>query len=91
MKRKLKIFLIVIVGILALILLFVSLFTFINNPSCFFSAGIWRTFSDGCGDSCTKARQTPDDIILCTMALEENCDCGPFRCWNHETQRCELN
>jgi len=48
-------------------------------------------FSNGCGDSCVYERQTPDNPVACTMAFAPNCDCGPFRCWNSETKRCELN
>ncbi len=91
MKKITKIILIVILIILIIIPLSLSMRTLIKKPACFFNGGVWRMFSNGCGDSCIKERETPDNPIMCTMAFQESCDCGPLRCWNHEKQRCELN
>jgi hypothetical protein len=62
-----------------------------NHPEiiCQAVGGEWRTFSNGCVDSCALARQDPNDPIVCTMAFTEGCDCGPDKCWNGET--CEAN
>jgi hypothetical protein len=49
--------------------------------------GEWRTFSNGCADSCALAR-TPE-TILCAAVLTDGCDCGVNKCWNGKT--CEDN
>ena len=43
---------------------------------CEAGGGSWRMFGDGCGDSCGEKPR------LCTLALEEACDCGATECWN---------
>jgi len=51
------------------------------------AGGEWKEFSNGCVDSCDLARNP--EIISCTQALTNGCDCGPDRCWNGES--CEDN
>lgn len=91
MNKKLKITLITIILIVVIISLFFSIRTLIQEPGCFASGGVERTFSNGCVDSCAKARQTPDNPIICTMTFTSGCDCGSLRCWNYDRQRCVLN
>jgi len=91
MKKRHKITLIIIITIIILIFLSIFIFNIIKSPRCSLNGGVWRMFSNGCGDSCVYERQTPDNPVACTMAFAPNCDCGPFRCWNSETKRCELN
>lgn len=62
-----------------------------TNPAlveCYNSGGTWASFSNGCVDSCEKAR---NPSILCTQAFTDGCDCGPDKCWNFDTKQCELN
>ncbi len=54
---------------------------------CKISDGEWRTFNNGCADSCEAARAT--EPIACTEAFVDSCDCGPDKCWNGE--KCEPN
>lgn len=49
--------------------------------------GMWKMFSDGCVDSCFKARSK--EPVFCTLAITDGCDCGADRCWNGKT--CEAN
>ncbi|MCD4759908.1 hypothetical protein K8R33_03400 [archaeon] len=79
MNKKQKVFLI-IVALVVIVFLASSTHTIINDPNCFLGGGVWRMFSDGCGDSCYNARATEDNPIMCTMAFKENCDCGPLKC-----------
>ena len=44
--------------------------------ACRNGGGTWRTFSDGCGDTCGTAN------MLCTAAFGSGCDCGPGACWD---------
>ena len=91
MKKIFKIILIVLILILVILFLFLRFGTLSKKPACQISGGKLIMFQDGCGDSCIKVRETPDNPIYCTTALQENCDCGPTKCWNNEEQRCELN
>lgn len=61
----------------------------LDNPKeeCSRVNGEWKIFSDGCVDSCFKARSK--EPVFCTLALKEGCNCGPERCWNGKT--CEAN
>lgn len=94
---------ILIIVLIILIILFLILFDryFLNKDIgnsqlsnvqiCQNAGGYWRMFSDGCGDSCVKQRQSPDNLVGCTLAFQENCDCGPFRCWDSENKKCDWN
>lgn len=55
--------------------------------ACESSEGEWRTFNNGCVDSCALERNP--ELILCTQALTDGCDCGIDKCWNGES--CEDN
>ena len=90
-RNFLRVILIILAIIIIIIILYSSMFTITKSPRCFLSGGVWKMFSNGCGDSCVKVRETPDNPIGCTLANAFNCDCGPFRCWNYKEQRCELN
>ncbi|MBI3033613.1 hypothetical protein HYY72_00440 [Candidatus Woesearchaeota archaeon] len=54
----------------------------LNEPAkeCERVKGTWEMFSNGCVDSCYKARSASP--VICTQALTYGCDCGPGRCWN---------
>lgn len=54
---------------------------------CSSQGGNWREFSDGCADSCEKARDPYG--IMCTQAITLGCDCGPDKCW--DGQQCAQN
>jgi hypothetical protein len=60
----------------------------LENPKeeCARVGGTWRIFNNGCVDSCFLVR---DKGTVCTQALTEGCDCGPYKCWNGKT--CESN
>lgn len=38
--------------------------------------GKWKMMGNGCGDRCDTFG------MMCTMALETGCDCGPLKCWD---------
>ncbi len=58
-----------------------------QQNTCETAGGTWKTFNNGCVDSCDYARN-PSEII-CTQAITEGCDCGEDMCWNGES--CEAN
>ena len=92
MKKKLKKthkIIIIILIILVLLFLWISIprvLTLNKNPSCFFTGGIWKYFSNTCVDSCGL----PENPI-CGQSFTWGCDCGTFKCWNYEKGRCQLN
>jgi len=61
----------------------------LNDPieECARVDGLWKTFNNGCVDSCSLARSK--EPLGCTAALTDSCDCGVDRCWNGRT--CEQN
>lgn len=61
----------------------------LNKERCNKSGGTWYYFGDGCVDSCEKARAS--EPITCTAALTWGCECGPDKCWNSTTNKCEPN
>ena len=54
---------------------------------CMGVGGEWKTFTNGCVDSCLKERS--EEPVFCTQALTDGCDCGSDRCWNGKS--CEGN
>ncbi len=52
------------------------------------SGGTWKTFSNGCVDSCAAAA---DSGVICTQAFTEGCDCGGDQCWDEVARTCEDN
>ena len=60
-----------------------------EQVACLEAEGEWKTFSNGCVDSCALARNP--EIILCIQTLTDGCECGENRCWNSETGNCEDN
>lgn len=61
---------------------------FTEKAFCQNAGETWKTFPNGCVDSCELER-TPETI--CTQAFREGCDCGPDKCWNFNKQICEEN
>lgn len=59
------------------------------QEECENDGGEWKTFSNGCADSCILVRE--EGMIYCTEALTDGCDCGLERCWNDDTKMCEPN
>ena len=88
MNTKQKIFLVIVV-IIGIIFLASSSYTIQNNSSCFLSGGTWKMFSSACVDSCTWERDR--ELTICASVISYGCDCGPLRCWNHDTRGCEFN
>ena len=42
--------------------------------------GLWKTFSNGCRNSCDYERNKQE--ILCTQSFTEGCGCKTGECWN---------
>lgn len=51
-----------------------------EEEKCIEVGGSWRTFSNGCADSCEYDRDKEN--IFCTQAFIDSCECGVGRCWN---------
>ena len=58
-----------------------------DQLKCMNAGGTWKTFSNGCADSCDYARNRRR--VACTQAITEGCDCGTDKCWTGTA--CELN
>jgi hypothetical protein len=53
--------------------------SFDERPMCERQNGVWRSFGDGCADSCEAKL---DSFMVCTQAITSGCDCGGSKCWN---------
>lgn len=48
---------------------------------------MWKLFSNGCADSCSRYNQK--EVVMCTMALTYSCECGEKRCFNSQSKKCQ--
>lgn len=53
--------------------------SFDERPMCEKQKGVWRSFGNGCADSCEAKLNS---FMVCTEAITYSCDCGGSRCWN---------
>lgn len=56
--------------------------------ACKDNGGTWRTFSNGCADTCYKVQQKNP---MCPMAFRDSCDCGKDKCWDTGSLECVDN
>ncbi|OFW80430.1 MAG: hypothetical protein A2887_03355 [Alphaproteobacteria bacterium RIFCSPLOWO2_01_FULL_40_26] len=55
--------------------------SFENRFVCEKDKGIWRTYGNGCVDSCYEKF---DKFAICARAITYGCDCGKGKCWDGE-------
>lgn len=60
-----------------------------KQEKCENAGGTWKQFSNTCVDLCSYIRST--EPVICGQAFTDGCDCGPDKCWNFETETCEVN
>jgi len=54
----------------------------VEERQCEDSDGVWKEFSNTCGDSCDVNRRSD---IICGQAFTFGCDCGEDMCWNGDS------
>lgn len=55
--------------------------------TCSNAGGTWKTFPNGCADSCDFVRNSKN--VACTQVITQGCDCGLDKCWTGT--KCEFN
>lgn len=56
-----------------------------RKSSCLKSGGEWKLMSNSCGDIC---RPKSGERLLCAMMMQDNCDCGPDKCFDQNRGLC---
>ena len=56
-----------------------------EKAACISAGGKWKVFPDGCADKCGGGFGK-----VCTLTLEESCDCGFLKCWDIKSLSCKL-